>query len=65
MSCSLALRESLAVHDDAHNLVLLLTRSRDRRRETRYNIILFFKQLQVSSKCTNACPGSHYPEPHL
>ena len=48
VSCAMALRESLATHDDAHNLILLLNQSRDRRREVRNNLILLFKQQQVA-----------------
>jgi len=59
VACAMALRESLATHDDASNLILLLNQSRDRRREVRNNLILLFKQQQVAISTLFAHLGDH------
>ena len=59
VSCAMALRESLSTHDDANNLIVLLNLSRDRRRETRNNIILYFKQQQVCLPATSVHLSSY------
>lgn len=50
VACAMALRESLSTHDDANNLILLLSQTRERRRHTHHNVHVFLKQQEDQLK---------------
>ena len=50
VACAMALRDSLTTHDDANNLILLLSRTRDSRRQTRSELLSTLKKQQVLAR---------------